>query len=133
DTGALPVRLAPAGPAVTLRRIKLEIGRRASAWVARPATLEELLCARYFWRPESAIALDAYQAAGGAVAQTLILPARMRATPSASFAVSGTVNVAGGSSALTVLSRREARVSVTASAVGRVQAAFGSIAFDAEL
>ena len=35
--------------------------------------------------------------------------------------------------ALTVLSRREARVSVAASAVGRVQATFGSIAFDAEL
>ncbi len=133
DTGALPVRLAPAGPAVTLRRIKLEIGRRASAWVARPAALEELLCARYFWRFESSLSLDAYQAAGGAVAQTLMLPARMRATPSASFAVSGTVNVAGGSPALTVLSRREARASVTASAVGRVQAAFGSIAFDAEL
>ncbi|WP_324134956.1 hypothetical protein [Bosea sp. (in: a-proteobacteria)] len=133
DTGALLVRLAPAGPAVTLRRIKLEIGRRASAWVARPATLEELLCARYFWRFESSLSLDAYQAAGGAVGQTLMLPARMRATPSAAFAVSGTVNVAGGSPALTVLSRREARVSVTASAVGRVQAAFGSIAFDAEL
>ncbi|MDP3319708.1 MAG: hypothetical protein Q8S58_11310, partial [Bosea sp. (in: a-proteobacteria)] len=87
----------------------------------------------YFWRPESAIALDAYQAAGGAVAQSLVLPARMRATPSAAFAVSGAVNVAGGSAALTVLSRREARVSVAASSVGRVQAAFGDIAFDAEL
>lgn len=133
DTGALLVSLAPVGPAVSLRRVKLEIGRRASTWAARPATLEELLCAGYFWRPETAIALDAYQVAGGAVAQTLILPARMRATPSAAFAVSGTVNVAGGSPALTVLSRREACVSVTASAVGRVQATFGSIAFDAEL
>jgi hypothetical protein len=133
DTGALLVSLAPVGPAVSLRRVKLEIGRRASTWAARPATLEELLCARYFWRPESSLALDAYQAAGGAVAQTLILPTRMRATPSAAFAVSGTVNVAGGSPALTVLSRREARVSVAASAVGRVQATFGSIAFDAEL
>lgn len=133
DTGALLVSLAPVGPAVSLRRVKLEIGRRASTWAARPATLEELLCARYFWRPESSLALDAYQAAGGAVAQTLILPTRMRATPSAAFAVSGTVNVAGESPALTVLSRREARVSVAASAVGRVQATFGSIAFDAEL
>ena len=133
DTGALLVSLAPVGPAVSLRRVKLEIGRRASTWAARPATLEELLCARYFWRPESSLALDAYQAAGGAVAQTLILPTRMRATPSAAFAVSGTVNVAGGSPALTVLSRREARVSVAASGVGRVQATFGSIAFDAEL
>lgn len=133
DTGVLSVSLAPAGPAVTLRRIKLEIGRHASSWVARPATLEELLCARYFWRPESSLALDAYQAAGGTVAQSLILPARMRATPSAAFAVSGTVNVAGGSPALTVLSRREARASVTAAAAGRVQASYGSIAFDAEL
>ncbi len=133
DTGVLSVSLAPSGPAVTLRRIKLEIGRRASVWVARPAALEELLCTRYFWRPESSLGLDAYQAAGGGVAQTLVLPARMRAPPGAAFTVSGTVNVAGGSPALTVLSRREARVSVTAAAAGRVQAAFGSIAFDAEL
>ena len=133
DTGVLSVSLAPAGSAVTLRRIKLEIGRRASAWVARPATLEELLCARYFWRFENSLSLDAYQAAGGGVAQTLILPARMRATPAAAFAVSGAVNVAGGSPALSVLSRREARASVTAAAAGRVQASFGSIAFDAEL
>jgi len=133
DTGTLVVSIAPASGAVTLRRIKLEFGSRASGWVARPATLEEALCTRYHWRHESALALDAYQAAGGGVAQTLILPARMRATPSASFAVSGTVNVAGGSPALTVLSRREARASVTASAAGRVQASFGSIAFDAEL
>lgn len=133
DTGVLAVSIAPAGPAVTLGRVKLEVGRRASVWTARPATVEELLCARYFWRIQSSLALDAYQAAGGAVHQPLMLPARMRATPSASFAVSGTANVAGGSAALTVMSRWEARVSVTASAVGRVQAAFDAIAFDAEL
>lgn len=65
--------------------------------------------------------------------QTLVLPSRMRAVPSVAFAVSGAVNVAGGSAAIAVLSRREARVGVAAAATGRVQVAFGSVAFDAEL
>lgn len=133
DTGPLPVSIAPASGAVTLARIKLEFGRQPSGWAARPATLEEALCARYHWRPEAGLALDAYQAAGGTVQQAITLPVRMRAVPSAAFAVSGATNVAVGSEALAVLSRREARSSVTASATGRVQASFSSIAFDAEL
>ncbi|HEY5794003.1 MAG TPA: hypothetical protein VIU82_03230 [Bosea sp. (in: a-proteobacteria)] len=133
DTGPLAVSIAPASEAVTLARIKLEFGRQASAWLARPATLEEALCARYHWRPEAGLALDAYQAAGGTAQQAITLPVRMRAVPSAAFAASGATNVAVGSGALAVLSRREARASVTAFAIGRVQASFGSIAFDAEL
>ncbi len=133
DTGVLAVSIAPASGPVTLRRIKLEFGHAASGWIARPATLEEALCARYHWRHEGALALDAYQAAGGAAQQTLVLPTRMRAVPSVAFTVSGTVNVAGGSAAIAVLSRREARGSATAAATGRVQASFGSVVFDAEL
>lgn len=133
DSGVLAVAIAPASDPVTLRRIKLEFGSVASGWVARPATLEEALCARYHWRHEGALALDAYQDVGGAVQQTLVLPSRMRAVPSVAFAVSGAVNVAGGSAAIAVLSRREARVGVAAAATGRVQVAFGSVAFDAEL
>lgn len=133
DAGPLAVSIAPASGAVTLRRIKLEFGGRASGWVARPLTIEEALCARYHWRHEAMLALDAYQAAGGAAQQAITLPVRMRAVPSAAFTITGATNVAAGSEALAVLSRREARVSVTASATGRVQASFGSIAFDAEL
>lgn len=133
DTGPLAVSIAPSTGALTLRRIKLEFGSRASAWVARPLTIEEALCARYHWRHEAMLALDAYQAAGGAAQQAITLPVRMRAVPSAAFTITGATNVAAGSEALAVLSRREARVSVTASATGRVQASFGSIAFDAEL
>lgn len=133
DTGPLAVSIAPASGTVTLQRIKLEFGRRASGWVARPATLEEALCARYHWRHEAALAFDAYQAAGGAAQQPITLPVRMRAVPSAAFALSGATNVAVGSEVLTVLSLREARAGVTAAATGRVRASFGSIAFDAEL
>lgn len=133
DTGPLAVSIAPSTGAVTLRRIKLEFGSRASAWVARPSTIEEALCTRYYWRHEAVLALDAYQAAGGAAQQAITLPVRMRAVPSAAFTITGATNVAAGSEALAVLSRREARVSVTASATGRVQASFWSIAFDAEL
>jgi hypothetical protein len=133
DTGPLAVSIAPASGAVTLARIKLEFGRRASGWMARPSTIEEALCARYYWRHEAALALDAYQAAGGAAQQAIMLPVRMRAVPSAAFAVTGATNVTAGSEVLTVLSRREVRAGVTAAATGRVQASFGSIAFDAEL
>lgn len=133
DTGVLAVAITPVSGPVTLRRIKLEFGSRASGWMARPATQEEALCARYHWRHEGVLALDAYQAAGGAAQQTLVLPARMRAVPSVAFAVSGEVNVAGGSAAVMMLSRQEARASVAAAATGRVQATFGSVAFDVEL
>jgi hypothetical protein len=133
DTGPLAVSIASASGSVTLARIKLEFGSRVSGWVARPATLEEALCTRYHWRHEAALALDAYQAGGGAAQQAIMLPVRMRAVPSAAFALTGATNVAGGSEVLAVLSRREARAGVTAAATGRVQASFGSIAFDAEM
>ncbi|PZU84081.1 MAG: hypothetical protein DI527_23175 [Chelatococcus sp.] len=133
DTGPLSVSLTPAGGAVTLMRIKLEFGRRASVWGARPATVEEALCCRYHWRPEAGLSLDAYQAAGGPAQQAIVLPVRMRAVPSSAFAMSGAANVAAGSETLIVLSRREARASVAAAATGRVQASFGTIVFDAEL
>jgi len=133
DTGPLAISVAPASGAVTFGRIKLEFGRHVSIWVARPATLEEALCSRYHWRPEAALALDFYQAAGGAAQQAIMLPVRMRVAPSAVFTVTGAANVTAGSEALTVLSRREARANVSAAATGRVQASFGAMAFDAEL
>jgi hypothetical protein len=133
DTGPLTVSIASASGAVNLGRIKLEFGRRASGWIARPATLEEALCARYHWRHETTLALDAYQAADGAARQAIMLPVRMRVVPAAAFSVTGATNVAAGSAALTALSRREASAGAVAAATGRMQASFGNIAFDAEL
>lgn len=50
DTGNLAVTLTPASYPVWFKRAKLEVGAAATAWQARPQTIELLLCRRYFQR-----------------------------------------------------------------------------------
>ncbi|SEG60530.1 DUF2793 domain-containing protein [Bosea lathyri] len=134
DTGNLQIRLASAGGAATFRRIKLEFGMAATGHQNRPLTQEQQLCWRHYWRHEGTIRLDAYQVAGGASRQVIVLPARMRATPSVSFAVVSDANVQGGAErGIYATSAQGAYAGVVAASTGRVQAEFGDIAFDAEI
>jgi hypothetical protein len=134
DTGNLRIRLAPASAAISFRRIKLEFGAAATAHQHRPLTQEQLLCWRHYWRHEGTIRLDAYQVAGGSSRQLIALPARMRATPSVSFAVVSDANIQGGTErGIHAISAHGAYASMVAASTGRVQAEFGDITFDAEL
>jgi hypothetical protein len=133
DTGVLQVRLSPSAGAVSFARIKLERGRIATGWAARPLSVEQMLCRRYYLRQDGQVLIDAYQAAAAASRQSLILPVPMRATPSASFSVSLEINVQGSDRGVVVQSPERAYAYVTALALGRMRAAFDAIAFDAEL
>ncbi|UZF94163.1 DUF2793 domain-containing protein [Bosea sp. NBC_00550] len=133
DTGALQIRLSPSAGAVSFARIKLERGRIATGWVARPLTVEQMLCRRYHWRPDGQVLIDAYQAGAAASRQSIGLPVSMRTTPSVGFSVSQEINVQGADRGVLVQSPERAYAYVTAQALGRVRAAFDAIAFDAEL
>lgn len=133
DSGILAVSLAPASGAVSFARVKLEVGRVATAWSARPRSAEQILCRRYYWRPGSTLLIDAYQAATTASRQTLPLPVPMRTTPTVSCAVAQEINVQGTDRGIVATSAEWAYAYVTAQALGRVRAAFDGIVFDAEL
>lgn len=133
DTGVLSVRLSPSAGAVSFARIKLERGRLATGWVARPLSVEQMLCRRYFLKQDGQVLIDAYQAAAAASRQSLSLPVPMRATPSVTATVSLEVNVQGTDRGVVAQSVDRAYAYVTAQALGRVRAAFDAITFDAEL
>lgn len=133
DSGPLAVSLAPVAGAVSLARVKLEIGRLATHWSPRPIVAEQQLCRRYHWRPGGTVLIDAYQAAGAAARQTLPLPVPMRITPTVSCGVSQDINVQGSDRGIVASSPEWAQAYVTAQGLGRVRAAFDAIAFDAEL
>jgi len=133
DTGALTVRLSPSTGAVSFARIKLEQGAIATAWGGRPLAIEQMLCRRYHWRLDGRILIDAYQAAASGSRQSIGLPVPMRTTPVISFIVSQEINVQGSERGIVAQSPERAYAFVTAQALGRVQAAFDAIAFDAEL
>lgn len=50
STGHVTVRLSPAAGAVSFSRVRLETGRLVSGWTRRDASLELMLCQRYFER-----------------------------------------------------------------------------------
>ncbi len=133
DTGVLQVRLSPSAGAVSFARIKLERGRLATGWAARPVPIEQMLCRRYFVRQDGQVLIDAYQAAAAASRQSLTLPVPMRATPGVAATVSLEINVQGTDRGVVAQSPERAYAYVTAQALGRVRAAFDAIAFDAEL
>ncbi|AMJ61027.1 DUF2793 domain-containing protein [Bosea sp. PAMC 26642] len=129
------VRLAPAAGAVAFQRIKLEFGRHATPWQARPLPQEQALARRYHWRVEGTYLFDGYQAAGQAVTELIVLPTSMRAVPSASFSVvsQGNINGGGTDRGIDTLTAGSARMRMAAAATGRVFAEFSDIVFDAEL
>ncbi|MGX5734096.1 DUF2793 domain-containing protein [Bosea thiooxidans] len=133
DAGMLPIRLSPSSGAVSFARIKLEYGPLATAWAARPLSLEQRLCRRYHARFSGQLLIDAYQAAAASSRQAIVLPVPMRATPAVSFTVSSEINVQGTDRGVVAQSAESAYAYVTAQALGRVRAAFDAIAFDAEL
>lgn len=133
DSGVLAAGLAPAAGAVSLARVKLEIGRVASHWSARPLGVEQALCRRYHWRPAGGVLIDAYQAAAASSRQTLPLPVTMRTTPTVSCSVSQEINVQGADRGIVASASDWAYAYVTAQALGRVRASFDGIVFDAEL
>lgn len=133
DTGVLQVRLSPSAGAISFARIKLEHGRIATHWAARPLSIEQMLCRRYYLKQDGQVLIDAYQAAAAASRQSLSLPVPMRATPSVAATVSLEINVQGTDRGIIAQSPERAYAYVTALALGRVRAAFDAIAFDAEL
>ncbi|WP_336814282.1 DUF2793 domain-containing protein [Bosea sp. MMO-172] len=133
DTGVLLVRLSPSAGAVSFVRVKLECGRLATGWAARPLSLEQMLCRRYYLKQGGQVLIDAYQAAAAASRESLILPVPMRATPSVTATVSLEINVQGTDRGVVAQSAERAYAYVTAQALGRVRAAFDAITFDAEL
>ena len=133
DTGVLSVRLSPSAGAVNFARIKLERGRIATNWAARPLSVEQMLCRRYFLKQDGQVLIDAYQAAAAACRESLTLPVPMRATPSVTATVSLEINVQGTDRGVVAQSPERAYAYVTAQALGRVRAAFDAITFDAEL
>ena len=74
DTGVLSVRLSPSAGAVNFARIKLERGRIATNWAARPLSVEQMLCRRYYLKQGEQVMIDAYQAAAAASRESLSLP-----------------------------------------------------------
>lgn len=133
DTGVLQVGLSPSVGAVSFARIKLERGPVATSWAARPLSVEQMLCRRYFLKQDGQVLIDAYQAAAAASRQSLSLPVPMRATPSVTATVSLEINVQGTDRGVVAQSPERAYAYVTAQTLGRVRAAFDAIAFDAEL
>lgn len=133
DVGVLPVRLSPSAGAVSFAQIKLEHGPVATAWAARPLSIEQRLCQRYHARLGGQVLIDAYQAPAASSRQAIILPTPMRATPTVAFTVSSEINVQGTDRGVVAQSAESAYAYVTAQALGRVRAAFDGIAFDAEL
>ncbi len=133
DTGVLQVQLSPSAGTVSFARIKLEHGPLATGWSARPRSVEQMLCRRYFLKQDGQVLIDAYQAAAAASRQSLTFPIPMRATPSVTAAVSLEVNVQGTDRGVVAQSSERAYAYVTAQALGRVRAAFDAITFDAEL
>jgi hypothetical protein len=133
DAGTLAVRLAPAGEAVGLRRIKLEAGLAASPWEARPLPQTQALCQRYFHRIEGSMLLDAYQVAGCSCHAPIALPVAMRVTPSVTFTVGIEGNIQGSERGVTAASPTLAYFRLTANATGRAYASIGNIGFSAEL
>ncbi len=133
DVGAIGVRLAPVSGPVSFKRVKLELGSAQTGWSPRPLSAEQMLCRRYYWMCLGSLMLDAYQAAAAASRQQIRLPVPMRASPAVSFSVSQEINIQGSDRGISVQSPESAYAYVTAQALGRVRAAFGDVAFDAEL
>ncbi|HRD75898.1 MAG TPA: hypothetical protein PK264_08165, partial [Hyphomicrobiaceae bacterium] len=50
DTGNIALTLAPVSAAVTFSRVRAELGRHASAWLAPSRDIELSACQRYYWR-----------------------------------------------------------------------------------
>lgn len=100
DTGNLNVTLTPVSYPAWLKRIKVELGPNASAWVMRPATLERQLCKRYYTQigGESVfqfITLGYVQSA--TLAYALLTPPPMRTGPVVSVSSAGHFGINGGS------------------------------------
>lgn len=133
DSGNLAVRLAPASGVVSFRRVKLEHGGVATAWLARSAVQERQLCERYHWRPATSLFLDCYQSTTGYFRQFVTFPTLMRTTPSVSFTVAQESNIYSGERSVGAASPNLAIAIVRASTTGRTYAQFSDIAFNAEL
>ncbi len=133
DTGALTVRLALASGAATFRRIKLETGTAATPWPQRSLVEERQLCERYYWRPDAAMLIDAYQSMAGYFQQFLVYPTLMRVVPTVVYTVLQESNIYNGERSIIASSPIMAVASIRALSTGRVYAQFGDIAFSAEL
>lgn len=133
DSGNLAVRIAPASGGVSFRRVKLEYGSSATAWLARSAVQERQLCERYHWRPGISLLVDCYQSGTGYCQQLMTFPTMMRITPSTSFTIVQELNIYGGERSVNAPSPHLAIAVIRAAATGRTYAQFGDIAFNAEL
>lgn len=133
DSGNLAVRLAPASGAVSFRRVKLECGSAATAWLARSAVEERQLCERYHWRPGTSVFIDCYQANTGFSRQFITFPVAMRVAPSVNFVITQESNIYNGERSFNATSPSLAIAMVRAATTGRTYAQFSDIAFNAEL
>jgi len=136
-TGALWLKLAPVGPAVNFRDIKLEVGGAATAFQLTPFSQDELLCFRYFWRIRGQIPLFLYaQAIANYFFNSLATPVTMRTTPTVTRTLGAYGNLYGGSTANASadgISANCIRLSIRAHAAGECYANFNDVQCSAEL
>lgn len=135
DTGALAVRLAPEAGGVSFRRIKLEHGGVATAWDDHRSLAEETrLCQRYFWPLEGELICDTYQQVSCNCLTHLVLPVRMRTTPTVAYTIAEEVNAVGGASrGIAMTAPQLATAKMVPAATGRTYVRFAAISFTAEL
>lgn len=116
----------------TFGRVVVEEGMAASRWSPRPAPLEAMLCARYFWVPGHDLFVDVYQVSGGYGVIMLPLPTRMRLQPAVAFTVVDHQNVAAAERTVYAVSPQMARAQVRATALGRCYAIYAGVTLSAE-
>jgi hypothetical protein len=129
---ALVLTLTAGSGGSTFARVMVEDGAGAPRWSPRPAALEALLCARYFWTPGHDLFVDCYQEAGAYGMLMFSLPTRMRLMPTISFGVSASQNVIVAERVISALSPQMARAQVRATALGRCFAIYTGVTFSAE-
>ena len=136
-TGALWLKLAPVGPAVNFRDIKLEVGGAATAFQLTSFSHEEVSCLRYFWKVKGTIPLFLYaQGIANYFFHSLGTPVTMRTTPTVSRTLGTYGNLYGGSIAnadVTGVSTNCIRLYIRAQAAGECYANFTDIQCNAEL
>jgi hypothetical protein len=122
---------------VTFQRAKVEAGTAPTAWNARPASLEELLAERYFYRITGPVSLFLYaQAAGNYMFNNVPLPVGMRALPNVTRILGTYANLFQnevGNATAAPLNSGFLRISVRSNAAGLCYANFDRIDCDAEL
>lgn len=134
DTGNLTVRIAAANAgAVSFGRVKLEIGGRATSFIARPRPLEEQLCYRYFYAFTGTHYIDAFQAQGGYIARHSSIPVSMRTTPSVSFQIVDQYNVDATERGVQVLSPAMFSIFAKLNTTGRGYLGVSTVQLSAEI